>query len=43
VARLTIDLPPELHAKFKSACALRGTKMIEEVRRFIEDWTQKGG
>ena len=42
MARLTIDLPPELHAKFKSACALRGTRMIDEVRKFIEGWTQKG-
>lgn len=41
VARLTIDLPPELHAKFKAACALKGTRMIDEVRRFIEGWTQK--
>ena len=43
MARLTIDLPPELHARFKSACALRGTRMIDEVRRFIEEWTQKQG
>jgi hypothetical protein len=43
VARLTIDLTPELHAKFKSTCALRGTRMIDEVRRFIEEWTQKNG
>ena len=43
LARLTIDLPPELHAKFKSTCALRGTRMIAEVRRFIEDWTRKEG
>ena len=41
MARLTIDLPPELHAKFKAACALRGTRMIDEVRKFIETWTQK--
>ena len=41
VARLTIDLTPELHAKFKATCALRGTRMIDEVRRFIEEWTQK--
>jgi hypothetical protein len=40
-ARLTIDLPPELHARFKSACALKGTKMVAEVVRFIEDYTQK--
>lgn len=43
VARLTIDLPAELHAKFKATCALRHTRMIDEVRRFIEDWTQKSG
>ena len=41
MARLTIDLPPELHAKFKSTCALKGTRMIDEVRQFIEAWTQK--
>ena len=41
VARLTIDLPPELHAKFKATCALKGTRMIDEVRRFIEEWIQK--
>jgi hypothetical protein len=43
VARLTIDLTPELHAKFKATCALRGTRMIDEVRQFIEGWTQKNG
>jgi|KBSMisStandDraft_5_1062788.scaffolds.fasta_scaffold1512674_1 hypothetical protein len=41
VARLTIDLTPELHAKFKATCAIKGTRMIDEVRRFIEGWTQK--
>ena len=43
LARLTIDLPSELHAKFKATCALKGTRMIDEVRRFVEDWTQKNG
>jgi hypothetical protein len=43
MARLTIDLPAPLHAKFKAACALKGTRMIDEVRRFIEEWTQKNG
>jgi len=37
-ARLTIDLDAELHAKFKSTCALRGTNMVDEVRAFIEKW-----
>jgi ParG len=41
VARLTIDLSAELHARFKAACALKGTRMINEVRRFIDEWTQK--
>jgi ParG len=41
LARLTIDLHPELHARFKATCALRTTRMIDEVRRFIEEWTQK--
>jgi len=41
IARLTIDLPAPLHAQFKATCALKGTRMIDEVRRFIEEWTQK--
>jgi ParG len=40
-ARLTIDLPPELHSRFKAACAINKTRMIDEVKAFIEDWTQK--
>jgi hypothetical protein len=40
-ARLTIDLPPELRDRFKAACAMRRTKMVDEVRRFIEQWTQE--
>lgn len=43
LARLTIDLPEELHGQFKAACAKRRTKMKDEVLRFIEEWTQKQG
>jgi len=43
MARLTIDLPADLHRRFKAACALKETRMIDEVRRFIQDWTQKHG
>jgi ParG len=41
LARLTIDLPDELHARFKVACAKKRTKMKDEVLAFIETWTQK--
>jgi ParG len=37
-ARLTIDLDPDLHLKFKSACVTRRTTMVDEVRAFIEKW-----
>ena len=40
-ARLTIDLPHELHSRFKAACAQQRTKMKDEVLAFIEEWTQK--
>jgi hypothetical protein len=40
-ARLTIDIPPDLHGRFKAACARSRTKMKDEVLRFITDWTQK--
>jgi len=41
LARLTIDLPPELRDRFKAACAMQRTKMVDEIRRFIEQWTQE--
>lgn len=34
--RLTIDVPQELHAKIKVACAHRGTKMADEIRAILE-------
>jgi hypothetical protein len=40
-ARLTIDLPQELHGQFKAACARHRTKMKDEVLAFIEKWTQE--
>ena len=40
-ARVTIDLPPQLHAHFEAACTIKRTRMVEDVTRFIEDWTQK--
>ena len=41
MVRLTIDLPEELHTRFKTVCARERTKMVDEVRRFIEGWTQE--
>jgi hypothetical protein len=36
IVRLTIDLPENIHTRFKAACALTRRKMVEEVRGFIE-------
>ena len=34
--RLTIDVPANLHARIKVACAQRGTKMADEIRALLE-------
>jgi len=34
--RLTIDVPANLHGRIKAQCALRGTKMADEVRALLE-------
>ncbi|NCG53675.1 plasmid partition protein ParG [Serratia fonticola] len=33
--RLTIDVTESLHKSIKSACALRGTKIADEVRELL--------
>lgn len=33
--RLTIDVPADLHRSIKSQCALRGTKIADEVRELL--------
>lgn len=35
--RLTIDLPADIHARLKAQCAMRGTKMVDEIRRAVEE------
>lgn len=35
--RLTIDIPESLHKTIKSACAMRGTKIADEVRELLHD------
>jgi hypothetical protein len=34
--RFTIDVPVELHARVKIACAQRGLNMADELRRILE-------
>jgi hypothetical protein len=33
--RLTIDVPDSLHRAIKAACAMRGTKIADEVRELL--------
>ncbi len=35
-SRLTVDLPRALHRRFKIACTVAGSKMNDEIRRFID-------
>lgn len=35
--RLTLDVPASLHAKIKASCAMRGTKMVDEITAILED------
>jgi hypothetical protein len=35
-ARLSLDIPPELHSRFKAACARSRVKMTGELLAFIE-------
>jgi len=35
ISRLTVDLPRDLHRRFKVACVLADTRMNEEIRSFI--------
>ena len=34
--RLTLDIPEELHRRVKSGCAVRGEKIAEVVRRYLD-------
>ena len=41
--RLTIDIPLGLHVRVKAQCALRGTKMADEIRALLEERFPSGG
>jgi len=36
--RLTIDVPGDLHQRFKVQAAIEGMKMADLVRHWIEEW-----
>jgi plasmid segregation centromere-binding protein ParG len=38
--RLTIDVPMSLHRAIKSQCAMRGTKIADEVRELLVQNTE---
>lgn len=42
VVRLTVDIPRTLHRRYKASCSLRGIKMNEEIRMFIEHSLEEG-
>jgi len=39
--RLNLQIPAELHRRFKIACTLQGSGMSEVVRRLIETYVEK--
>lgn len=39
--RLSLDLPEELHRRFKTACAATGRKMTAELSDFIAERTKE--
>ena len=39
--RLNVDLPQELHRRFKTACAAEGVKMGEIVTQLVQEWADK--
>jgi hypothetical protein len=39
--RLAFLLPVRQHNRFKSACALQGLKMADEIRAFIQERTEE--
>lgn len=39
--RLSIDIPSQLHARFKAACAINQTRMGEQITRLIDEWIRK--
>ncbi len=32
----TVKIPADLHRRYKASCSMRGVKMVDEIRAFIE-------
>ena len=39
--KLQLDLPPELHARFKAAVAINQTTMMAVLKPYIEQWLKE--
>lgn len=39
--RFTVDLPQELHKRFKMQCVAKDTEMTEAVRKLISDFVKR--
>lgn len=35
IKRLTIDIPESLHREIKAQCAMRGSKIVDEIRKLL--------
>ena len=38
--RLNVNLAPDLHRQFKTACAAQGVKMADVVTELVQGWTE---
>ena len=41
--RLNLNMPGELHRRFKTACAAQGMTIAEVVTQLVQEWTDKQG
>jgi hypothetical protein len=41
--RVNMNIPKQLHDRFKAACAVRGEQMTDVLLKHIEDYVQKYG
>lgn len=41
IKRLTLDVPASLHATIKASCAMRGTKMVDEITAILQEKFQQ--